>query len=39
MKEVFKLMTEDGGWYDGLCVIGGVLTMAVGIFLMIVLFG
>lgn len=39
MKETFKLMTEDGGWYDGLCVFGGFLTMMVGILLMIAVFG
>ena len=39
MRETIKMMIGDGGWYDGLCMLGGFLTMVVGIFLMIAVLG
>lgn len=39
MKETIKLMCEDGGIYDGLCVLLGTITMAVSIYLAIVIWG
>lgn len=39
MRETIRLMIEDGGWYDGLCMLGGFLTMIVGIILMAAVLG
>lgn len=39
MKETFKLLTEDGGWYDGLCMLGGFVVMMVSVLLAAVIFG
>ncbi len=39
MRETFRIMCEDGGWMDGLAVIGGALTGIIGTFLLIGIFG
>lgn len=39
MRETFRIMCEDGGWKDGVAMLLGTVTSAVGTMLMIALFG